>query len=140
MAIDDILTNVDYCHVQILDQKCSSPFSTQRWYGLEHEYLVLIEAIQVFCLMFNNDAHKIVSLFAMDHKVEFIYLNNGADLHKWNERALFMIEVLDLHEFSIVNSDDKMEKYDLKQVSRRTHNSLLIMQQTISSEIKNVFF
>ena len=67
-------------------------------------------------LMFNNDAHKIVSLFAMDHKVEFIYLNNGADLHKWKERALFMIEVLDLHEFSIVNSDDKMEKYDLKAI------------------------
>ena len=27
-----------------------------------------------------------------------------------------MIEVLDLHEFSIVNSDDKMEKYDLKAI------------------------
>ena len=50
----------------------------------------------------------------MDHKVEFIYLNNGADFHKWKERAIFMIEVLDLREVSIVNSADKMEKYDLK--------------------------
>jgi hypothetical protein len=38
MAYDNILTNVDYCHVTVLTNIRSIPISAQRWcYGLEKQ-------------------------------------------------------------------------------------------------------
>ena len=69
--------------------------------------------------MYHDDAHKnAILVSAMDHKMEFIYLNDGADFLKWKERNLFIIEILDLHHalyeealrVPIENSVEKKEK------------------------------
>ena len=98
--------------------------------------------------MFHDDAHKnAVLVSAMDHKMEFIYLNDGADFLKWKDMTLFLIEACDLHHalyeeaprVPIENSTEEKEKYDLKakQWEKSNHCSLLMMKHTMSSEIKN---
>src|SRR5664279_3164379 len=83
----------------------------------------------------------------MDHNTGFIYLNTGADLQKWKERTLFLIEIHDLHHalyedapgVSIVNSAEEKEKYELKAMKweKSNHCSLLMLKHTISSDKKS---
>ena len=102
MVCDNILTNVDYCHV---------PFS------------------------------------AMDHKFEFINLDNGVGFLKWKEHILLNIEILDLHralyeevpKVPFDDSPEEMEKYDhkTKEWERSNRFSRFIMKYTMSTDIKN---
>ena len=78
---------------------------------------------------------------AKDHKLEFIYLNDGADFLKWKEWFLFIIKIHDLdyalhEEAPRVRIENSVEGKEYEKWDKSNNFSLLMMKSTISSDIK----